>query len=239
VQPALTGLEIQPPAAPASVLRDTSARPPAAGRVERAAAAAADRPSARPRRRYWSVRDLSRRLWVGRGYELLRELIRAGLLPATRSARSWWVDDEDAAGLVAAFEDRAGKVRAFRGLDSWLRERAYLAPLTPEAETLVRLTRSGFAWRGHVYLPKTQWTAWPVRTAVRGEQGGCAPDATEVQLLDEGGVEYQHRGGAVVAGDQPIRDVSAPPADGPTTPAGEPAEAALADSAAEASPVAA
>ena len=184
VQPALTGLEVPARDLTGSVLSDDAPRPAAARRTERALAA--DR---RGRRRYWSVRDLSRRLWVGRGYDLLRGLIRTSLLPATRSARSWWVDDEDAAGLVAAFSDRAGKVRAFRGLDAWLRERAYIAPLTPEAETLVRLTRTGFAWRGHVYLPKTQWT---------------------VQLLNEGGVEYRHRDGAVVAGDQPIRDVSAP-----------------------------
>src|SRR5688572_17024435 len=101
LQPALTGLD---EIAPVHVATE---------RIERLAAA--DR---RARRRYWSVRDLSRRLWLGRGYELLRELIRTGIVPATRSARSWWVDDADAAGLVAAFDDRAGKVRAFRGLES-------------------------------------------------------------------------------------------------------------------------
>src|SRR5688500_13957097 len=138
VQPALTGLEEIAPAAQAV---------PATPRAERA-----DRterfPSVdrRTRRRYWSVRDLSRRIWLGRGYEMLRELIRTGIVPATRSARAWWVDDADAAGLMAAFEDRAGKVRAFRGLDTWLRERCHVAPLTPETETVLRLTRSGLAW---------------------------------------------------------------------------------------------
>jgi hypothetical protein len=106
VQPRLAGLEDVSSLAPASTAALTESR--AARRAEQAAAA--DR---RTRRRYWSVRDLSRRIWVGRGYELLRELIRTGILPATRSARSWWVDDEDAAGLAGAFEDRAGKVRAW------------------------------------------------------------------------------------------------------------------------------
>ncbi|HEU5316067.1 MAG TPA: hypothetical protein VFX49_08165, partial [Chloroflexota bacterium] len=131
VQPVLTGLEeirpMTPPMTPpASPTGETAAR------VERAVAAdRRERVAGRARRRYWSVRDLSRRIWLGRGYELLRGLIRTGILPATRSARSWWIEDEHAAGLMAAFDDRAGKVRAFRGLEGWLRERAYVAPLTP------------------------------------------------------------------------------------------------------------
>ncbi|CAA9298771.1 MAG: hypothetical protein AVDCRST_MAG77-5430 [uncultured Chloroflexi bacterium] len=166
VQPVLTGFD-----AVHAVERGAEAERLA---VASRRAVAADR---RARRRYWSVRDLSRRLWLGRGYELLRELIRAGILPATRSARSWWVDDEDAAGLVAAFEDRAGKVRAFRGLERWLGERCYVTPLTPEAETLTRLTHSGFAWRGMLYLPRAAWT----------------------QEVDaSGATQLRHRSGAVV-----------------------------------------
>ncbi|HXI18853.1 MAG TPA: hypothetical protein VNM48_21015 [Chloroflexota bacterium] len=177
VQPALTGLE---------ALERYDVRPIAqASSASRRAELATDR---RTRRRYWSVRDLSRRLWLGRGYELLRGLIHAGILPATRSARSWWIDDEDAAGLIAAFEDRAGKVRAFRGLDTWLHSRCYATPLTPEVETLTRLTRSGLAWRGHIYLPKAAW-------AVELE-----PDPTNP--INETGttVEYRHRSGVVVEG---------------------------------------
>jgi hypothetical protein len=175
IQPVLTGLDEVRPA-----LTTPEAAPVAdeTARVERAVAAdRRERAGGKARRRYWSVRDLSRRIWLGRGYELLRELIRSGLLPATRSARSWWIDDEHAAALMAAFDDRAGKVRAFGGLGSWLRERAYVAPLTPEAETLARLTKSGFAWRGQLYLPKSQWTGY---------------------VLEEG-AEYRHRNGAVVA----------------------------------------
>ena len=175
VQPRLAGLEevVSPAAQPTQHVGERLTT----DRAERAASA--DR---RTRRRYWSVRDLSRRIWVGRGYELLRELIRSGILPATRSARSWWVDDEDAAALVSAFEDRAGKVRAFRGLDAWLRERCYVAPLTPEVETLTRLTHSGFAWRGQVYLPRTSWT---------------------VETGPDGAAEYRHRSGAVIEGTDP------------------------------------
>ena len=170
VQPALTGLdEIAPAVPPVPVA-------PRAEQVERAERLASD--DRRARRRYWSVRDLSRRIWLGRGYELLRELIRTGSVPATRSARAWWVDDADAAGLMAAFEDRAGKVRAFRGLDAWLRERCYVAPLTPETETVLRLTRSGLAWRSHAYLPMKAWRA------------ETAPD---------GNAEYRHVSGLVVS----------------------------------------
>ena len=165
IQPALTGLDELAPARPQSRER--------AERVDRLAAN--DR---RARRRYWSVRDLSRRLWLGRGYELLRELIRTGIVPANRSARSWWVDEADATGLIAAFDDRAGKVRAFRGLESWLRERCFVAPLTPETETILRLTRSGLAWRGAAYLPMKAWRPEP------------SPD---------GGAEYRHVSGLVVS----------------------------------------
>ena len=179
MQPALTGLDEIAPAAAlplASLTGDPAARADRrrADGIERLAAA-----DKRARRRYWSVRDLSRRLWRGRGYELLRELLRTGIVPATKSARSWWVDDADAAGLLEAFEDRAGKVRAFRGLDAWLRERCYVADLTPEAEAVLRATHSGLAWRGHAYLPVKSW---------RPE---TAPD---------GSVEYRHISGLTVAG---------------------------------------
>jgi hypothetical protein len=165
LQPPLIGLEeivTLPAAAPSAPLSEPPERAEQhrSDRLERLAAA--DR---RARRRYWSVRDLSRRLWLGRGYDLLRDLIRTGILPATRSARSWWVDDADAAGLVAAFDDRAGKVRAFRGLDAWLRERCLVTELNPEAEAVLHLTRSGFAWRGHAYLPQK---AWRLETAPDG-----------------------------------------------------------------------
>ena len=144
VQPALTGFEA-PAAAPVIAIRPAPAVAEPAG------------PRRGPRHRYWSIRDLSRRLWLGRGYELLRGLIRAGILPAARSARSWWIDGTDAQGLIAAFEDRAGKVRAFSGLEAWLREGCYVAPRTPETETALQHGRLGFAWRGHVYLPKDAW----------------------------------------------------------------------------------
>jgi hypothetical protein len=137
----------------------------------------------RSRRRYWSIRDVSRRLWFGRGYDLLRELIRTGILPATRSARSWWIDDADVRGLLEAFDVRAGKVRAFRRLDDWLRERCLVAPLTPEVEALLAETRSGLVWRGRAYLPKTAWTA-----------------ATSA----EGYPVYHHRAGPTIAPDQPL-----------------------------------
>jgi hypothetical protein len=144
VQPALAGFEVPAPSAPAAGVRPAIA---ASSRVERRG----------PRHRYWSLRDLSRRVWLGRGYEVLRGLIRAGILPATRSARSWWIDGTDAQGLIAAVEDRAGKVRAFRGLDVWLRERCYVAPLTTENEAALDGGTLGFAWRGNVYLPKHAW----------------------------------------------------------------------------------
>jgi hypothetical protein len=136
-----------------------------------------------PRHRYWSIRDLSRRLWLGRGYELLREMIRGGVLPATRSARSWWIDDADVRGLRAAFDAGAGKVRAFGALDAWLRERCWVAPLTPEAQALVRADGSGFAWRGHLYLPKTAWQA---------------------EAASDGGLTYRHRRGMILAAARPL-----------------------------------
>ena len=186
LQPALTGLDeiaplTPPPAAaptrlPADSVTEQATRR-RTDRVERLAAA--DRPA---RRRYWSVRDLSRRLWLGRGYELLRELIRTGIVPATRSARAWWVDDADAAGLIAAFDDRAGKVRAFRGLETWLRERCHVVDLTPEAEAVLRVTRSGFAWRGKAFLPFKVWRPEPT------PQGAA-----------ENRAEYRHVSGLMVS----------------------------------------
>lgn len=181
MQPALTGLETPERREDA---RSVTSLVPSARQAE----LATDR---RTRRRYWSVRDLSRRLWLGRGYKLLRGLIHAGILPATRSARSWWIDDEDAAGLIASFEYRAGKVRAFHGLDTWLRARCYVTPLTPEVETLTRLTHSGFAWRGHIYLPKAAWT---VELGPDTTDGSGPADATVAT------VEYRHRSGALVEG---------------------------------------
>jgi hypothetical protein len=146
VQPALTGFEAPAPVTPAV-------------EPDHPAVVAGEHRSVRrgPRHRYWSLRDLSRRVWLGRGYELLRGLIRAGILPATRSTQSWWIDDADVQGLLATFEDRAGKVRAFRGLEAWLRERCYVAPLTPETEAALDAGRRGVAWRGHVYLPRNAW----------------------------------------------------------------------------------
>jgi hypothetical protein len=173
VQPALTGLEEIATLGHARPLAEDRAERRRADRLERLAA-----PDRRARRRYWSVRDLSRRLWLGRGYELLRELIRAGILPATRSARSWWVDDADAAGLMAAFDDRAGKVRAFRGLDAWLRERCFVTELTPEAEAVLRVTRSGLAWRGRAYLPEKSW---------------------RLETTPDGSAEYRHVSGLTVS----------------------------------------
>jgi hypothetical protein len=179
IQPALSGLEVAETRI--SDLQDVQPVPVVA-RAPRQVV----HEGRRSRRRYWSVRDLSRRLWLGRGYDLLRGLIRAGVLPATRSTRSWWIDDEDAAGLIAAFEDRAGKVRAFTGLDAWLRSRCYVAPLTPDVEAFARLTRSGFAWRGRVYLPKTVW-----------EQESGAE-----------GVAFRHPSGFVAAGDEPAAEAA-------------------------------
>ena len=167
VQPALTGLEAPAPAAPV-------AAPAIRVRPEIAAAEQVHQRRG-PRHRYWSLRDLSRRLWLGRGYELLRGLIRAGILPASRSAHSWWIDGADVQGLLAAFEDRAGKVRAFRGLEQWLRERCYVAPLTTETATQLDGGRLGFAWRGHVYLPKSAWRV------------DFAPDGRVVYLHDDSG----------------------------------------------------
>jgi hypothetical protein len=123
------------------------------------------------------MRDLSRRIWFGRGYELLRGLIRAEILPATRSAHSWWIDDADVQGLLAAFEGGAGKVRAFRGVETWLRERCYVAPLTPETEAVLDNGRLGLAWRGNVYLPKQTW---------------------RVDFASDGRVTYFHDSGATI-----------------------------------------
>lgn len=131
------------------------------------------------RHRYWSIRDLSRRMWQGRGYELLRAVIHTGILPATRSARSWWVSDEDVLGLQEAFEARGGRVRAFRGLDRWLRDRCYALPLTPQVEELLGARgEAGLAWRGTAYLPKTRWRA---ETSAGGD------------------VVYRHRSGAMAS----------------------------------------
>ncbi len=172
VQPLLTGLEgaVAPASTPAPVL--TPSRAGHAARARRA-----------PRHRYWSIRDLSRRLWLGRGYELLREMIRGGVLPATRSARSWWIDDADIRGLRTAFDAGAGKVRAFGALDAWLRERCWVAPLTPEGRILARAAGSGFVWRSRLYLPKTAW------------QAEAAPD---------GSVVYRHRSGSRLVAARPL-----------------------------------
>lgn len=159
VQPALTS--------PASAL-------PVAERTPRTASEAR-----RTRRRYWSIRDLSRRIWLGRGYGLLRALIHSGVLPATRSTRSWWIDDEDAAGLIAVFEDRAGKVRAFHRLERWLSERCFVVSLTPELEALKQATQAVFVWRGRAYLPQDRW-----------------------QILDGG--NFRHQSGVVVAGERSV-----------------------------------
>lgn len=152
VQPPLSGLELPQPAALPPVI-------PASATAATVAAAVAPSERRGARHRYWSIRDVSRRLWLGRGYELLCELIRTGLLPATRSARSWWIEDAEVQGLLAAFESSAGKVRAFRGLAEWLRQRAFVLPATGETETLLRATKSGFVWRGNAYLPRATWMA--------------------------------------------------------------------------------
>ena len=169
-QPVLTGLETPTPVAPAPGASQARVRPSVT-----AGERTAERRGAR--RRYWSVRDLSRRIWYGRGYELLRHLIRAGILPATRSAHSWWVDDVDVQGLLAAFDDRAGKVRAFRGLEAWLRERCWVAPLTPDTGALLQDDHLGFAWRGSAYLPKHAW---------------------RVDFAPDGRVTYFHPSGATI-----------------------------------------
>ena len=141
--------------------RVDGAAPPRAALPARSTTLATHPPAARRRgrRRYWSIRDISRRLWYGRGYELLRELIRTGILPSSRSARSRWLGDADVAGLIAAFDAGAGKVRAFRGLDRWLRERCYAAPLTPDVEAALSGTQAALRWRGAAYLPKAAWDA--------------------------------------------------------------------------------
>ncbi len=169
-QPVLTGFETLTSVAPAPTVSEARVRPSVT-----AGEHTAERRGAR--RRYWSVRDLSRRIWFGRGYELLRHLIRAGILPATRSAHSWWLEDEDVQGLLAAFDDRAGKVRAFRGLEAWLRERCWVAPLTPDTAALLQDDHLGFAWRGNAYLPKRDW---------------------RVDFAPDGHVTYFHRSGATL-----------------------------------------
>ena len=146
LQPALSGLELP-------VVHEIPARP------ARAPALSTSVERRTNRHRYWSIRDLSRRLWLGRGYELLCDLIRAGILPATRSARNWWIADQDVQGLLAAFDPGAGKVRAFRGLEQWLRERCWVLPVTQESETLAWATQNAFIWRGVLYLPKNAWKA--------------------------------------------------------------------------------
>jgi len=158
-QPVLTGLD-------AGLIG--AVRPPN-GPAPRVSGAVAGRTAARVRgrRRYWSIRDLSRRLWLGRGYEVLRELVRSGVLPATRSAHSWWIDDADVAGLQAVFDDRAGKVRAFGRLDGWLRERCWTLPEGPDTLALDRLAGEDgpftrppvFHWRGTAFLPRSAWRA--------------------------------------------------------------------------------
>lgn len=170
VQPPLLGLEASN-RAPAAV--------PAVRLVREETAASSGRHA---RRRYWSVRDLSRRIWLGRGYELLRELVRSGVLRATRSSRNWWIEDADVQGLLAAFEPQAGKVRAFRSLDAWLRERCWVTPLTPETDQTLLATRGGFAWRGRAYLPRSTWRA---------------------ELGPDGEVTYYHRAGSVVGHVEP------------------------------------
>lgn len=88
---------------------------------------------------------------------MLRELIRAGILPATRSSRSWWLDDADVLGLHDTFDVQSGKVRAFRCLDRWLRERCVVVPATPAVTTLLAAPHAGLVWRGAAYLPKSAW----------------------------------------------------------------------------------
>ncbi|HEX2514515.1 MAG TPA: hypothetical protein VH257_07390 [Chloroflexota bacterium] len=167
VQPVLTGFEAGAAALPRPTL------------VPRAAAASRQK----GRRRYWSIRDLSRRLWLGRGYELLRELVRSGILPATRSARSWWIDDADVLGLRVAFDDRAGKVRAFGAVEGWLRERCWAIPEGPETRALSAVPGASpegtllLRWRGTAYLPHRTWRA---------------------EATPNGGLVYRHRSGVAL-----------------------------------------
>jgi hypothetical protein len=191
VQPPLFGpdADSEPRGTTAPALVSPIALETGAARHERLARAAGDR---QPRRRYWSIRDLARRIWLGRGYELLRGLIRAEILPATRSSRTWWVADADVRGLLAAFEPQAGKVRAFRRLDAWLSERCWVTPLTPPADAAVRDPQGGFAWRGHAYLPKATWTS---DTAPVGERTFRHRDGTSLAER----AEHEHAEGTVVA----------------------------------------
>jgi hypothetical protein len=171
VQPVLTGMETHLDVGPVRAVAAVGAGPHPAG--------------ARPkgRRRYWSIRDLSRRLWLGRGYELLCDLVRTGILPATRSARSWWIDDADVLSLRAVFDDRAGKVRAFRRLEGWLRERAWAVPAGAETAALSHLGDpvghpAVFHWRGTAYLPRSAW---------------------RTEAAPTGGFVYRHASGAALA----------------------------------------
>ena len=179
MQPVLTGLD----AGLIGVVR------PPTGPAHRVTGAVAGRSAVRVkgRRRYWSIRDLSRRLWLGRGYEVLRELVRSGVLPATRSARSWWIDDADVLGLQAVFDDRAGKVRAFGRLDGWLRERCWTLPEGPETLALGRLAgEDGPYAASALRLPLARVRPILPRGAWRAE---AAP----------GGLVYRHRSGIALA----------------------------------------
>ncbi len=173
VQRVLTGLDVPGVATPRrqEAVVASASLPAAAGRQK-------------GRRRYLSIRDLSRRLWLGRGYDLLRALIHSGILPATRSARSWWIEDADVSALHLAFDDRAGKVRAFGGLAAWLRQRCWVVPAAPEAapdgqvEAAPSAQPSIFHWRGAAYLPQRLWRMEPT---------------------PEGGLRYRHQSGATFA----------------------------------------
>jgi hypothetical protein len=203
VQPPLIGMD--------DVLGVEPARQAAATAEDATADAPERRHLARPRgrRRYWSIRDLSRRLWFGRGYDLLRELIRTGILPATRSARSWWVEDADVAGLLAAFEAGAGKVRAFRRLKEWLAARSWVVEL-PETTAVTAAAlpdeRIALRWRGALYLPRSSWQA---------------------ERLPHGGLVYRHPSGVTWHAPESAETLQTPAAletpETPETPAAAPA----------------
>lgn len=150
-----TSAPLAMPAA-ATVLTTVSVPSPMASPAETVAASHM-RERMRGRHRFWSIRDISRRLWLGRGYELLCAFIRAGILPTTRSTRTWWLADSDVQGLMDAFDAPAGKIHAFRHLDEWLRGRCYVAPVTSQIPTALQTTESGLVWRGAAYLPKAAW----------------------------------------------------------------------------------